>query len=143
MLLADVNVYVYAHRVDSSRHQEYREWLQERLGESEPFGVSELALSGLIRVVTNRAIFAEPTRLSEALSFCDALRSAPASVPIRPGTRHWEIFSDLCRRSDAKANLVPDAYLAALALEHGATMVTADRGFHRYPGLRVLHPLDP
>jgi predicted nucleic acid-binding protein len=69
------------------------------------------------------------------------MRAAPASIPVAPGQRHRAIFADLVRTIHATANIVPDAYLAALAIEHGATLVTRDRGFARFPGLRLLDPL--
>jgi len=69
------------------------------------------------------------------------VRTAPASRVVAPGARHWEIFAGLVRAAHATANLVPDAYLAALAIENGATFVTRDRGFARFPGLRTLDPL--
>jgi len=67
---------------------------------------------------------------------------APASVPVRPNSRHSPIVSDLCRRLGARADVVPDAYHAALAIEHSATWITTDRGFGRFPGLRWSTPLD-
>ncbi len=141
MLLVDVNLLVYARREESIRHHEYRQWLEECLGGSEPVGVSELVLSGFLRIVTNHRIYKDPTPMSAAIEFCEVVLAAPAATPVRPGPRHWPLFVDLCSRAGAKGNLVPDAYLAALALEHGATLVTADRGFHRYPDVRVHHPL--
>jgi hypothetical protein len=99
-------------------------------------------LSGFVRVVTHPRVFVEPTPLEVALEFADALRRSPASVSLVPGDRHWSIFVDLCRRADVAGNLVPDAFLAALAVEQGATLVTADRSFGRFPRLRWEHPVD-
>ena len=142
MLLSDVTLLVYANRADSPRHDEYRQWLEQRLDGIEPFGVSEYALGAFVRIATNASVYKEPTPMSEAVDFCEAVLGAPAAVPIRPGARHWPLFTDLCLRAEASGNLAPDAYLAALALEHGATLVAADRGFPRYPGLRMQHPLE-
>jgi toxin-antitoxin system PIN domain toxin len=141
MLLADVNVYVYAHRRESERHEEYRSWLEERLIGMEPFGVSELVLSAFMRIVTNHRIYKDPTHPDSALDFCMAVLGAPAAVAIRPGERHWPIFSGLCVVTGARGNAVPDAYMAALAIEHGATWATLDQGFARFPGLRMARPL--
>lgn len=74
---------------------------------------------------------------------CDALSAGRAVVPPEPGRRHWSTFLDLCRTTEARGNAVPDAYLAALAVEHDCRWYSADRGFARYPGLRTGHPLDP
>ena len=142
MLLADVNVFLYARRRESERHEEYRGWLEERLSGVEPFGVSELVLASFVRIVTNRRVYVEPTPLAAALEYCETVLQAPATLRVRPGTQHWSIFTDLCRQGQARRHLVPDAYLAALAVEQGATWVTTDRGFSRFPGLRVGHPLD-
>ncbi len=141
MLLADVNVFIHARRRESERHEEHKEWLEGVLDGPEPFGVSELVLSAFVRIVTNHRVYREPTRPAAALEFCDTVLSARATVVVRPGPRHWAIFSDLVRTVDARANAVPDAYLAALAIEHGATWVTHDRGFARFDGLRVRRPL--
>jgi len=71
------------------------------------------------------------------------LADAPAVVAMEPGSRHWSLFAKLCRQVTARGNTVPDAYLAALAIEHDAEWYSADRGFARFPGLRHRHPLDP
>ena len=141
MLLADVNVFLYAHRPESPRHEEYRQWLAEALTSIEPFGVSELVLSSFLRIATHSRIYREPTPLGVALDFCRAVVDAPAAVRVRPGPDHWSLFTTLVDQAGARGNLVPDAYLAALALELGATWVTTDRGFARYPHLRWMQPL--
>lgn len=140
MLLADVNIYVHAHRADTDHHEDAAAWLSARLRAPEPFAVSELVLSAFVRIVTNHRIFVDPTPTGTALDFCAAVLNAPASVIVRPGPRHWAIFDRLCRQAKARANVVPDAYLAALAIEHGADWVTLDAGFRRFSGLRVEAP---
>lgn len=142
MLLIDVNVLLYARRRDSDRHPAYRGWLEERLIGPEPLGVSELVLSAFLRIVTNHRVYREPTPLEAALEFCEVILGAPATLAVRPGVRHWSLFTALCRATKARGNAVPDAYLAALALENGATWITVDRGFARFPSLRWAHPLD-
>lgn len=141
MLLADVNVFLYAHRPESPRHEEYRQWLADALTGMEPFGVSELVLSSFLRIATHSRVYQEPTPLGVALDFCRAVTDAPAAVRVRPGPDHWSLFTTLVDEAGARGNLVPDAYLAALALELGATWVTTDRGFARYPRLRWMQPL--
>jgi toxin-antitoxin system PIN domain toxin len=142
MILPDVNVLVYAFREDAPEHRQYRKWLLERVESSEAFGLSELVLSGVVRVLTHPRVFDPPTPIAAALEYCDALRAQPNAVVLSAGERHWEIFSALCTRVRAKGNVVPDAYHAALSIEHGCEWVTADRGFARFPGLRWRHPLD-
>jgi hypothetical protein len=141
MVLIDVNVLVYAHRGECHDHAAYRKWLQAQVGNNEPFGVSDLVLSGFLRVVTHPKIFKTPTPFEEAVQAVLKLRLHPNCILISPGPRHWEIFVQLCRATGAKGNLVPDAYLAALAIESGCEWVTTDRDYSRFPGLRVRHPL--
>jgi toxin-antitoxin system PIN domain toxin len=142
VLIFDVNVLVYAFRKDVEQHSEYRPWLERRLVGEEPVGISELALSGYVRTVTSYRTFREPTAPDEAFAFCAAVRHAPAAVSVRAGDRHWAIFEELCRTVQARANLVPDAYHAALAIEQGAIWVSADRDFAKFPGLRWQLPLE-
>jgi toxin-antitoxin system PIN domain toxin len=141
MLLPDVNVLVYAHRRDAPDHERYLGWLERLINGDEAYGLADLVLSGFLRVVTHPRVFNPSSSLDDALAFTEALRARPNCVPIAPGPRHWSTFVSLCRRAGARGNLVPDAYLAALAIESGSEWITTDRGFARFPGLRWRHPL--
>lgn len=141
MVLADVNVLVYAHRSDANRHAEYRRWLEELINGDAAFGISELALSGFLRVATHPRVFLDPSPLAAALEFVQKIRARPNCVVLPPGERHWNIFEGLCRAASARGNMIPDAYFAALAIEHGAEWITTDRDYARFPGLRWRHPL--
>ncbi|CAM4353359.1 type II toxin-antitoxin system VapC family toxin [Nocardia ninae] len=140
MLLPDVNVLVYAFRVESPDHAAAHDWLTTLVNGPATFALSELVLSGFVRVVTNPRIFRTPTSPDQALQFTEILIGAPNSRPVRPGPRHYEIFAHLCRTIDARGNDVADAYHAALAIESGSELITCDRGFARFPGLRWQHP---
>lgn len=142
MLLIDVNVLVYAHRKDAPNHRSYRRWLEQCLGSDQAYGMAEAVLAGFLRVVTHPRIFAPPSPLETALRFASELRSQPNCVLLAPGPRHWEVFVRLCRAAGVKGNLIPDAYLAALAIESGSEWITTDRDYSRFPGLRWRHPLD-
>jgi toxin-antitoxin system PIN domain toxin len=142
MLLPDVNVLVYAFREDSIDHAAYKDWLDDLVNGDEMYAISDLVLSSVVRIVTNPRIFIGATPTGEALAFAESLRTQPNCLSVAPGPRHWEIFSDLCRKVRAKANIVSDAYLAALAIESGSEWITADRDYARFPGLRWRHPLD-
>lgn len=142
MILCDVNIFVYAARRDTDEHRQISPWLEQSLNRGEAFGVSELVLSGFLRVVTHPRLFKFPSSLKEALSFVDVLQCHPNSVPVAPGPRHWSIFSELCQKANARGNLIPDAYLAALAIESGSEWISTDRNYARFPGLRWRHPLD-
>jgi toxin-antitoxin system PIN domain toxin len=142
LILPDVNVLVYAYREDAEAHQPFRDWLDEVINSEHPYGMSDLVLSGFIRVVTHPKVFREPTKASEAFAFAERILSQPQCVVIRPGPRHWNIFKRLCMECSAKGNLVPDAFLAALAIEHGCEWITTDRDYARFTGLRWRHPLN-
>lgn len=141
MILPDVNVLVYAHRRDASQHEAYRGWLQEAVSGPAPYGLADLVLSGFIRIVTHPRVFADPTPLPDALAFVRTIRDRENRVAVLPGPRHWEIFLELCGSAGVRGNLVPDAYLAALAIESGSEWITTDGDFRRFPGLKVRHPL--
>ncbi len=141
MQLPDVNVLIYAHREDAPEHDRYATWLRSLVHSPEPFALSELVLSGFLRIVTNPKIFKPATPMETALEFCQRLIHWPRSVFVLPSQRHWEIFVDLCRRANIRGPLVIDAYIAALAIEHGCDLVNTDSDFARFEGLRWRHPL--
>jgi toxin-antitoxin system PIN domain toxin len=141
MFLMDVNILVYAHRADSLNHTAYRDWLESVINGPAAYGYSELVLSGFLRVVTHPKVFETPSTLSSAMCFADQIRNGDHAVCIAPGTAHWEIFIQLLAQIDAKGNDIPDAYHAALAMEWNCEWVTTDKGFKRFIGLKVHHPL--
>jgi len=136
MLLADVNILVSAFRADAPGHAACRDIVLAMTKGPLPYAVSDLVLSGFLRVVTHPRLFDPPAPTAEALAFANAYRDQPNATPISPGPRHWQIFTFLCEAAGARGNLVPDAYLAALAVESGSEWVTADRDFGRFPDLR-------
>lgn len=142
MILCDINVLVFAHREDAVDHERYADWLVETMDSDTAYGVSELVLSGFMRIVTNRRIMKAPSTVEQALGFMDDLRERANAVTLTPGARNWGIFERLCRDAGATGDLVPDAYLAALAIEHGAELITADRDFARFAGVRWRHPFN-
>lgn len=141
MILLDVNVLVYAHRADAPGHAAFRQWLENTINSDQAYGLSEWVLSGFLRVVTHPKVFTPPSDLASALAFTGEVRSQPNCVLLQPGPRHWDIFVRLCQQSGARGNLIPDAYLAALAIESGSEWITTDRDFSRFPGLKWRHPL--
>lgn len=141
MLCVDVNVLVYAHRSDLPEHDPFRRWWETAANGEEPVGVPDVVLSGFLRLVTNRRVFVEPTPTEQAWEQVDALSEAPSVVRLSPGERHWDLFRSLAAAVNANGNDLPDAYLAAYAVEHNATWISADRGFARFERLRWRHPL--
>jgi len=141
MMLMDVNVLVYAHREDAKDHQAYRDWLESVINSNIAYGFSELVLSGFIRVVTHPKVFENPSSTEVAIAFTQQIRSAGHAVCLAPGKSHWDLFLKCVQSISAQGNDIPDAYHAALALEWDCDWVTTDKGFRRFKGLRVRHPL--
>lgn len=141
MVLVDVNVLIYAHRGEAYEHERYRVWLHALVNGDQAYGISDIVLSAFVRIVTNPRAFALPSSIETAMAFAEGVRHQPNCLQVVPGPRHWSIFTELCRAVRARGNLVPDAFLAALAIEHGCTWVTADHDFSRFPGLDWRHPL--
>jgi len=142
VLMPDVNILVGAHRTDAEYHEALLRWLESAVNDGESVGLTDAVLERFVRVVTHPRVFVEPTPLATALDQAEAIRSAPGVLQVAPGTRHWPIFADICRRGSARGNLVADAAHAATAIEAGATWISLDRDFARFPGLRWRSPLE-
>jgi toxin-antitoxin system PIN domain toxin len=141
VILLDVNVLVYAYREEAPQHPAYARWLGEAVASDQACGINDVVMSGVVRIVTNPRVFRTPAPIDRALEFADALRAQPTVVKVDPGHRHWSIFTRLCKDVGAKGNLVPDVWLAALAIESGSELISADRDFARFPALKWRHPL--
>jgi toxin-antitoxin system PIN domain toxin len=141
VILVDVNVLVYACRRDAARHREYNTWLADALGGAEAVGIAPESLAAVVRITTHPRVWKSPLTTEQAFTFVNAVRSAPMAVPVLPGADHWRLFTALCKESGARGNLVSDAWMAALAIEQGCTLVTTDRDFVRFRGVRTQHPL--
>ncbi len=143
MLMPDVDVLIGVFRRDDPHHEMLTGWLEAALADDETVALTPAVIAGYVRIVTNPRIFVTPTQTSEALDHIEVLRSNESVFDVGPGRRHWEIFADLCRVAAAKGSLVADAAHAATAIEHGATWVTLDRDFARFPGLDWRVPEAP
>jgi toxin-antitoxin system PIN domain toxin len=125
----DVNILVYAHREETPHHQRYADWLIKTTTSKEPFALSELVISGFLRIVTNPKIFKPVSSIRIATSFISEITTQPNCQLIRAESQHFQIFLDLCKKYDLKGKLIADAYHAALAIEHGLMWVSADTDF--------------
>jgi uncharacterized protein len=142
VLLLDVNILVYAFRPEQSPvARSTREWLDAAMAAGRSLAVTNEVLAAHIRVVTHPRIFEKPSPPRAAVGFAQALLNAPMTRVIVPSSRHWSIFRTLVEDLRLTGSDVPDGYLAALAIDHGADFVTTDRGFRRFPGLRIVDPL--
>lgn len=140
MILVDVNVIIYANRPEVPQHRECLSWLEGTVNSGRPFGMSELVLSSFIRIISNPRVFVAPTPLHHAIRVANELLARDNCVHIRPGPSHWSLFTGLCIAVNACGNLVTDAYLAALAIEHDCDWISTDSDFARFPGLRWRQP---
>jgi uncharacterized protein len=141
LLLPDVNVLLAGYRPDHAHHRLGRRFLEEARSGTVAVGLSDVALSSVVRLATNSRVFVRPDPVDAVLDYVDALLEPPGQL-LQAGAKHWTRFAELCRHLQLRGNLVPDAYLAALALEQSAELVTFDRGFGRYPRLRWRCLLD-
>jgi hypothetical protein len=141
VLLPDVNVLLAGFRADHDHHTLARSFLEEARSGTTAVGLSDVALASVVRLATNQRVFVRPDTTDAVIEYLEVLLEAPAQL-LRAGSAHWSRFGELCRHLQLRGNLVPDAYLAALALEQGAELITFDRGFGRYPRLRWRCLLD-
>ena len=140
MILLDVNVLVEAGHRDAVRHAASAAWLAEVLVASRPVALPDAVLTGCVRVLTHPRVFADPATPAAAGAFLAAVRNAPSAVPLPSTSATWRRFDELLQSDAGLRGLVPDAWLASLALSHGASLVTRDRGFARFPGLTLISP---
>ena len=142
MILVDANLLIYAQVSGSRRHTEAREWLDQRISEDAPVALPWHSILGYLRIVTNRRIFSKPEPIQSAWEQVERWLSWPSTWIPLPGERHPKILSRLLA-SGVSGDLVPDAHLAALALEHGLTVCSCDSDFAKFDGVRWVNPLQP
>lgn len=140
MLLLDANILIYAFRSDSPHHAACYGWLTGVLAGEEPVATTSVVELALLRVSTLPALGTAAAGAAEVFRFLASLRQQSWTVRIEPGEHHWKLFQDFCAKLKLRGNDLNDAFLAALAIEYDATLVTADKGFSRFPGLRILDP---
>jgi toxin-antitoxin system PIN domain toxin len=138
MKLVDANVLIYAANADARGHAAARKWIEAAFRGTEPIGFAWSALLAFIRICTRRGLLARPLRIGDAFGLVEAWLSAHNAVVVHPGEDHAEILRGLLEPLGTSENLTSDAHLAALAIEHGAELVSFDRDFNRFEGLRTL-----
>jgi toxin-antitoxin system PIN domain toxin len=142
VILPDVNTLVYAYRRETQNHHAYASWLTEIVAGKEELALVDHCLAELLRIVTSPRIYADPAPLAEALRFTNRLREARRGRSVTATRATWSVLAGLADADHGlKGNLVPDAYLAALAISHGCRLATADRGFARFQGLDFFNPV--
>jgi hypothetical protein len=141
MVLVDANLLLYSYHPRAEQHEASRAWFEASLSGSELVRFAWLSLWAFLRIATNPRVFERPLSIAQAERAVSSWLAQPMAGVLDPGERHWEILSDLMRVGQAAGPLVMDAVLAALAIEHGATLHTTDRDFSRFPGLKWRNPL--
>jgi toxin-antitoxin system PIN domain toxin len=132
MKMPDVNVLVYAHRVEDPAHDFYSAWLHALANGEAPFALSVLVASGFVRVVTHARFAPAPSELEQAVAFVEVLASAPSCRLLGAGPESWQLVRDICRKTATRGARVSDAHHAAVAIEHGCTWVSRDADFRRF-----------
>lgn len=140
MRVVDANVLLYATNADAPLHASTRSWLEDALGGTEAIGFAWSVILAFLRVGTSRAAFADPLTVEDAADQVEDWLAQPPAVVVEPTPRHLGLVRGLLAHTGTAANLVTDAHLAALALEHGAEIVSFDRDFQRFPGVRWSMP---
>ena len=141
MILVDVNLLIYAVDRDSPHHRHARQWLEELLSGSTTVGLAWIVILAFIRITTRRGVLHAPLATERALAYVREWLDQPNVTAVGAGEHHWEVFSNLLRATGAAGNLVSDAHLAAIAIEHGAAIYSTDHDFARFPGVRHVNPL--
>jgi len=141
LILVDANLLVYAHVKGTTEHERAREWLDGKLNGPAPVGLPWASLLGFLRLVTNPRIFDRPTTVADAWNQVKAWLDCETAWIPEAGARHADRLGELLAVPGVRGNLVPDAHLAALAIEHGLMLCSTDGDFARFPGLRWENPL--
>ena len=141
MILVDANILLYAEDSLHARHQQARMWWDDQLSGTGVVCLCWSVLSAFIRIGTNPRVFENPLSLEQAIVRVQSWLDQPCTRVVRPTERHWTVFKQVLSDGQAVANLVTDAHLASLAIEHGCELVSTDSDFARFPQLKWRNPL--
>jgi len=141
VILVDANLLLYAYHPRADQHDKSRTWLESMLSSRELVRFAWLTLWAFLRIGTNPRAFDQPLTVSEAQAAISSWLAQPSASILEPGERHWDILSDVLHKGQTSGPLVLDAVLAAIAIEHGATIFTTDRDFARFPDVKWTNPL--
>lgn len=140
MILVDANVLLYAVNEQAEHHERSRRWLDSALSGQQTVGFAWIAILAFVRLSTKPGLFPHPLEMSDALQVVGEWLSCPAAVVLSPGSGHLTILRELLPDGRTAGNIVNDAHLAALAIEHGCDILSFDRDFARFPGVQTLIP---
>jgi toxin-antitoxin system PIN domain toxin len=138
--LVDANVLLYAVNRDSEQHDLSRRWLDRSISGDDTIAFAWVALLAFVRLVTKEGLFPSPLSIDAAMRRVDQWLAAPAAVVLEPGADHASVLHRLLASTGVGGNLVNDAHLAALSIEHRCGIVSFDNDFDRFPGVRWTSP---
>jgi toxin-antitoxin system PIN domain toxin len=141
VILVDVNLLIYAVDSDSPQHSRARRWLEQTLSGDTPVGLPWAVVLAFLRVTTRAGILRAQLSLERAIELVDEWLAQPYVTLVVPGDAHWSILKNLVLEAGSAGNLTTDAHLAALAIENGSAIATADHDFRRFASLKVVNPL--
>jgi len=141
MILVDANLLIYAVNSDLPHHVKARRWLEKQLSDAASVGLPWVVVLAFLRICTSARVFERPLSLDQATRIMDDWLGLPGVRLIAPGHNHWPVLRELLVATGTAGNLTTDAHIAALAIEHGAVVYSADNDFKRFPGVRHINPL--
>ena len=141
MILVDANILLYAEDSLQPRHQKAHAWWDGQLSGTGVVCLCWTVLSAFIRIGTNPRVFEHPLSLEQAVARVQSWLEQPCTRVIRPTDRHWTVFQQMLSDGQAVANLVTDAHLAALAIEHGCELASTNSDFARFSKVKWINPL--
>lgn len=141
MILVDANILLYAEDKKSPFHDKARIWWDAQLSGDYPVCLTWMVILAFLRLSTNRKVFETPLTSEQATKRVQSWMAQPCVRIVDPTSKHWEILQKLIVEGQAVANLISDAHLAALAIEHGCTLYSTDTDFSRFPSLKWKNPL--
>ncbi|GMV39441.1 MAG: ribonuclease VapC37 [Myxococcales bacterium] len=141
MIITDLNLLVYAVNEDAPSHDRAKPWLEECLSGDETVGLPWVVVLGFLRITTHARVLPRPLRAEQALAVIDGWIARPVVSLVEPTERHWPLLRELLEELGTAGSLTTDVHLAALAIEHGALLCSADRDFGRFRNLRWSNPL--
>ena len=141
MMLIDANLLLFAYNPRAVEHQASKAWLENTLSGTQLVRFAWLTIWAFLRISTSPRVFEHPLAVDEAMDAVAAWLDQPIAAVLEPAERHWTILRNLAQQGQTSGPMVMDAVLAAIAIEHGATLYTTDRDFSRFPGLACKNPI--
>jgi toxin-antitoxin system PIN domain toxin len=139
--IIDLNLVIYAHNENAPMHRTAGQWWEQALNQTETIGLSWVVMLGFLRIMTNRRIMPSPLQPEQAIEIVNTWTDQDVTQIVLPGKEHWSILKSLLHDAGVAANITTDAHLAAIAIENGATLYSADNDFARFKNLNWKNPL--